>query len=224
MLVNRYFNAPRSRIEYSPAEEMANRITHGFGAAASLAGTIVLIVVAALNGSAWQAVSFSIYGASLIFLYAASTLYHSVRQPRLKHLFRIVDHAAIFALIAGTYTPFLLLNLRGGWGWSLFGIIWGLALLGIGFKAFHIRRLPKISVVFYVAMGWLCVIAMQEMLTQIPLGALIWLGAGGVCYTGGIIFYGWKRLPYNHAIWHLFVLGGSACHYFAILLYLSPSP
>ena len=204
-------------------EEIANSITHGLGAALSVAGLTVLVLLAALYGDVWQIVAFSIYGSTLIVLYLASTLYHSLQNPRAKRVFRVIDHAAIFVLIAGTYTPFLLISMRGVWGWTLLGVVWGLALLGVGFKIFFTHRFPVGSTLAYVLMGWLGVIAWKEAVTHIPAGGLVWLGLGGAAYTTGVIFYAWKRLPYNHAIWHVFVLAGSICHYLAVLLYLSPS-
>lgn len=204
-------------------EEIANSITHGLGTGLSVAGLTVLVLLAALYGDVWQVVAFSIYGSTLIVLYLASTLYHSLQNPRAKRVFRVIDHAAIFLLIAGTYTPFLLISMRGVWGWTLLGIVWGLALLGVGFKIFFTHRFPVGSTLAYVLMGWLGVIAWKEAVAHIPPGGLVWLGLGGVAYTVGVIFYAWKRLPYNHAIWHVFVLAGSICHYLAVLLYLSPS-
>ena len=207
----------------SLGEEIANSITHGLGAALSVAGLTVLVLLASLYGDVWQVVAFSIYGSTLIVLYLASTLYHSLQNPRAKRVFRVIDHAAIFLLIAGTYTPFLLISMRGVWGWTLLGLVWGLALLGVGFKIFFTHRFPVGSTLAYVLMGWLGVIAWKEAVTHIPAGGLVWLGLGGVAYTVGVVFYAWKRLPYNHAIWHVFVLAGSICHYLAVLLYLSPS-
>jgi len=208
---------------YSRGEEIANAVTHGIGTGLSVAGLTLLVVLAILYGDVSQIVSFSIYGSSLIVLYLASTLYHSFQNPPVKQVFRIIDHSAIYLLIAGTYTPFLLLCMRGAWRWALLGVVWGLAIMGIVFKAFFTNRFRKVSVLAYILMGWLCVIALREMLATIPSGGLVLLVAGGVIYTAGIVFYVWKRVPYNHAIWHLFVMGGSICHYLAILLYLTPA-
>lgn len=216
-------HVPQNHRLYSLGEEIANGITHGLGAGLSVAGLTLLVVLAALYGDVWRVVSFSIYGSTLIILYLASTLYHSFQHPRVKRVFRIIDHASIYLLIAGTYTPFLLVSMRGAWGWTLLVVIWGLALLGIGFKVLFTHHFQKLSTLAYVLMGWLCVIALKEALVSIPPGGLIWLAVGGVVYTVGVVFYAWKKLPYNHAIWHLFVLGGSTCHYFAILLYLLPA-
>ena len=198
-------------------EELANTITHGIGLLLSVAGFLVLLVFAIIRGTASHVVACSIYGAALICLYTASTLYHATISPRLKRALKIFDHCAIYLLIAGTYTPFLLLNLRGAWGWSLFGVVWGLALAGILFKFWFVDHFEYLSTAIYVAMGWMVVIAAKPVLAHVPTATLLWLLAGGLLYSSGVIFYLWKRLPYSHVVWHLFVLGGSACHYFAIL-------
>jgi hemolysin III len=203
-------------------EETINAVTHGLGAVLALGGLVVLVVMAVLRGGVWHIVSCSIYGATLVLLFTSSTLYHSFRNERIKHAFRIVDHASIYLLIAGTYTPFLLVNLRGRWGWSLFGIIWGLALAGIIFQIFFVHRFRLAQTLVYLAMGWLVVIAFKPLLNRVPRPGLLWLLLGGLCYSGGAVFYLWKKLPYHHGIWHLFVLGGSVCHYFAILFYVLP--
>jgi hemolysin III len=201
---------------YTLGEEIANSITHGIGTGLSIAGLTVLVVLAALYGDVWRIVSFSIFGSSLVLLYLASTLYHSFQNKRIKRIFQIFDHSAIYLLIAGTYTPFLLISLRGAWGWSFLVIIWGLAFLGIGFKALFFEYYERLSALGYVLMGWLCVIAGKELLANVPQISLIWLAVGGAIYTSGIIFLAWRKIPYGHAIWHLFVLGGSICHYFAV--------
>jgi hemolysin III len=198
-------------------EEIANAVTHGVGLLLSIAGFVVLLVFAILRGTAWHIVACSIYGASLVCLYSASTLYHSVVSPRLKRALRSFDHSAIYLLIAGTYTPFLLLNLRGPWGWSIFGVIWGLAVAGVLFKLWFVDRVPRLSTAVYLAMGWLAIIAAKPVLAHVPTVTLLWILAGGLCYSAGVIFYAWRRLPYGHAVWHLFVLAGSTCHYFAVL-------
>ncbi|MCX6556479.1 MAG: hemolysin III family protein [Candidatus Aminicenantes bacterium] len=205
-----------------PKEETINALTHGLGALLSLAGLVVLVILASLRGDAWHIVSCCIYGATLVLMFAGSTLYHSLRNPRHKHIFRIIDHAAIFLLIAGTYTPFVLVTLRGGWGWSLFGVIWGLALAGIVFQVFFIGRFRVLQTLIYLLMGWLVVVAGKPLLARVPRPGLLWLLAGGLCYTVGAFFYLWKKLPMHHAAWHLFVLAGGACHYFAILFYVLP--
>lgn len=203
-------------------EETINAVTHGAGAVLGAAGLAVLVVLAALRGDAWHVVSCAIYGATLVLLFTSSTLYHSFRGPRVKHVFRVIDHSSIYLLIAGTYTPFLLVSLRGGWGWSLFGVVWGLALAGIAFQVFFVDRFRLAQTLIYLGMGWLVVVATRPLLTRVPLGGLLWLLAGGLFYSLGAVFYLWKKLPYHHGIWHLFVLAGSLCHYFAILLYVIP--
>lgn len=207
---------------YSLGEEIANSITHGIGAGLSIAGLVVLVVSAARLGDPWRVVSFSIYGASLILLYLISTLYHALHHPGAKRVFKILDHASIYFLIAGTYTPFTLVSIRGAWGWTLFGIIWGLAITGIVFKAIFINRMKKLSVAIYILMGWLVLIAIKPMMANVPIEGMIWLAVGGVLYTLGVIFYRLKSIKYMHTVWHLFVIGGSICHFFAILLYVAP--
>ena len=208
---------------FTLGEEIAHSITHGIGAGLSIAGLTLLVALAVLYGNVYQVVSFSIYGATLILLYLASTLYHGFRNPRLKRVFKVFDHASIYLLIAGTYTPFLLVGLRGRWGWTFLIIIWGLAILGVSFKALFIDRFHKLSVLAYILMGWLSVVMIKELLINISLGGLIWLGVGGVIYMVGVIFYALQKIPYMHVVWHFFVLGGSICHYIAVLLYLAPN-
>ncbi|HET7210057.1 MAG TPA: hemolysin III family protein [Terriglobales bacterium] len=199
------------------AEELANSLTHGVGLALSVAGFIVLVVLAAMRGSAWRIVSCAVYGSTLICLYTASTLYHGIPSRRLKRVLKTCDHSAIYLLIAGTYTPFLLVNLRGSWGWSLFGVIWGLAMAGILFKVWFVEHFPVLSTAVYLLMGWLALVAVKPMLLSVPHSGLLWLLAGGLLYTVGVVFYAWKKVPYNHAIWHGFVLAASTCHYLAVL-------
>jgi len=208
---------------FTLGEEIAHSITHGIGAGLSIAGLTLLVALAVLYGNVYQIVSFSVYGSTLILLYLASTLYHGFQNPRLKRVFKIFDHASIYLLIAGTYTPFLLVGLRGSWGWTFLIIIWGLAILGVSFKALFIDRFHKLSVLAYILMGWLSVVMIKELLINISLGGLIWLGVGGVIYMVGVIFYALQKIPYMHVIWHFFVLGGSICHYIAVLLYLAPN-
>jgi hemolysin III len=203
-------------------EEIANAVTHGLGTAASIAGLAVLVVAAATRGDAWHVVSVSIFGASLVLLYAASTLYHGLPLGRTKAVFRVLDHSAIYLLIAGTYTPFALVSLRGPWGRSLFGVIWGCAVAGIVLRTTFGVRWSNALVVLYVAMGWAGVVAVRPMIGAMPGRGLALVALGGIAYTLGIVFYGWRRLPYHHAVWHLFVLAGSALHYFAVLLYVVP--
>lgn len=207
---------PRALSHRISAEELANTITHGIGLALSIAGFVVLLVLAAVRGSPRHIVSCAIYGATLVCLYAASTLYHGIPSPRRKRVLRIFDHCAIYLLIAGTYTPFLLVNLRGGWGWSLLGIVWGFGLAGIFFKLWFADHFLIMSTSLYVVMGWVGVVAVKPILAHVPATALLWLVIGALMYMLGVVFYGWKRLPYNHVIWHLFVLAGSTCHYVAV--------
>jgi hemolysin III len=201
--------------------ERFNGISHLMGSVLALAGASVLVVLAARQADPWKIVSFSLYGASLFLLYTFSTLYHSLRH-RAKAVFRKLDHLSIYLLIAGTYTPFALVTLRGGWGWSLFGAVWGLAAVGMMIE-FLPRRGPRIlPVMIYLLMGWLALIALKPLLQALPLHGFLWLLAGGLCYTLGIIFYGLdQRLKHAHGIWHLFVLGGSVCHYIAIFIYVA---
>ncbi|MFC1490569.1 hemolysin III family protein [Candidatus Latescibacterota bacterium] len=208
--------------KYTRKEEIVNGITHGIGTVLSITGLVVLVVLASMTGDARRIVSFSIYGTTLVLMYLASTLYHSLSSPRLKQILRIIDHSNIYLLIAGTYTPFMLVSVRGGWGWSIFGVNWGLALIGIFINVFFFGKARKLSLVAYVLMGWLCVIALREMISALQPAGMIWLAAGGLFYTVGVIFYVWKTLPYNHAVWHLFVLSGSLCHFFAIFFYVLP--
>ena len=209
---------------YSTGEEIANSIIHGLGIVLAIAGLGLLTAFASLRGDAWHIVSCSIFGATLIILYTTSTLYHAIPDPRAKAVLRVLDHSAIFLLIAGTYTPFSLVSLRGPWGWSIFGVVWGIAVLGIIFKVTMLRRWAVISVVLYLLMGWVIIIAARPLMSALAPGGLALLLAGGLAYTAGIIFYAWRKLPYHHAIWHAFVLAGSICHFFAVLLFVVPSP
>lgn len=207
--------------EYTLREEIASSISHGIGAALSIAGLVILIWLSAVHGTAWHIVSVSIFGSTLIILYLASTLYHSLPMPKVKRILKRLDHAAIFLLIAGTYTPFTLISLRGAWGWSIFAVIWGLAFIGIVMKLFcSIARFEKYFVGLYLLMGWLAVIASKPMWKQVPHLSLLFLLIGGLSYTVGVVFYAWRTLPYNHAVWHVFVLGGSVSHYFSVLYVL----
>lgn len=207
---------------YSYREELANSITHGIGIVFAIGALVIMDVFAALFGDAWHIVSCTIFGATLIILYTASTLYHSIPIPKTKMLLRLIDHSAIFLLIAGTYTPFTLVNLRGPWGWSIFGAVWGIALLGVIFQVFLLRRWPLFSVGLYVGMGLIILVAIKPLGATLSPSGLKLLVAGGLAYIVGLIFYGWKRLPYSHAVWHLFVLAGSALHFFSVLFYVIP--
>lgn len=205
-------------------EELANSVTHGIGMVLSIVGLAVLVTVAVLRGTAWHIVSCAIYGATLVLLYTASTLYHSFQQEKIKKIFRIFDHCAIYLLIAGTYTPFLLVNIRaaGRWVWFMFAFIWILALGGIVLKSLFMHRLPVFSTVLYVLMGWAAIVIIKPLLTYLSLHAVIWLVAGGVFYTSGVFFFAAERLRLSHTIWHLFVLLGSTCHFCAVYFYVLP--
>ncbi|HUS25381.1 MAG TPA: hemolysin III family protein [Candidatus Binatia bacterium] len=209
---------------YSLGEEIAHAVTHGLGLVASIVGLTALVARAALYGNAWHVTASAIYGATLVLMYAASTLFHSIPQPRAKHVLRIIDHSMIYCLIAGTYTPFALVTLHGPWGWWLFGITWGLTLIGVVFKVFATGRFESLSLFIYLAMGWCIVFALKPLLHSLPLGGLLLMLGGGLSYTGGVVFYVWERLRWHHAIWHLFVLGGSVLQYFAIFFYVIPGP
>ena len=212
----------RDGVRFDP-EELANSLTHGFGLALSVVGFVILLVLAARRGTAWHIVTCAIYGATLVLLYAASTLYHSVRSERVKRVCKVIDHSAIYLLIAGTYTPFTLVVLRGPWGWSLFGVVWGLALVGILWKVWFVDHFVVVSTTIYLLMGWLAVVALKPLVASVPVGGLAWIFAGGLAYTAGVGFFAWRRLPYHHAVWHVFVLIGSICHYFAVLFYVVPA-
>ncbi|HOI49273.1 MAG TPA: hemolysin III family protein [Prolixibacteraceae bacterium] len=216
-------NAPLRR-ELTLREEIVNSITHGIGIPLSIAALVILVVTAVVHGNAWHVVSFSIFGASLILLYTSSTLYHSITRKRIKNLFARFDHAAIFVLIAGTYTPYLLTSLRGVWGWSLFGVIWGLALAGVVIRSIYLTKFRKLMVGIYLAMGWMFVIALHEIIKNLPPLSLLFLFLGGISYSAGVIFYAWRKLPYAHGIWHIFVLGGSILHFFSVLFSIPVNP
>ncbi|MEK5238118.1 hemolysin III family protein [Paenibacillus sp. FSL L8-0470] len=207
---------------YSRREEVANAITHGIGTVLSVAALVLLVVFASLKGTAWHVVSFSIYGTTMLLLYLNSTLVHSLREGKAKDLFEFFDHSSIYLFIAGTYTPFLLVAIRGTLGWSLFGIIWGVAFFGVLFKAYFVKRFLFMSTVFYIAMGWLIVIAWNPLSAVVAGEGMTLLMAGGILYTLGTIFYVWRGFPFHHAIWHVFVLAGSVTHFFAVLIYLLP--
>lgn len=201
-------------------EEIANAITHGIGALLSVAALVLLIVYSSLQGTPWHIVSFTIYGITMLLLYVSSTLVHSFPKGKVKDLFEIFDHSSIYLFIAGTYTPFLLVVLHGTLGWVLFGVIWGIALFGVVFKAFFTKKFVVLSTVFYVLMGWLIVFAWQPLTDVMPYNGIVLLVIGGVLYTIGSIFYVWRGFRFHHAIWHLFVLAGSITHFFAIFIYV----
>lgn len=209
--------------EASFGEELANALTHGVGFVLALVGMPFLVLSAMHSGERAMVIGMSVFGATLIALYAASTFYHAVPHPELKRKLRVVDHAAIYLLIAGTYTPFTLGVLRGTWGWTLFGIVWTLAALGVLFKVLlGSGKFAKLSTAVYLAMGWVIVIAIKPLMQSMDHAGLVLLIAGGLCYSGGVVFYVDKRRAWTHPVWHLFVLGGSACHYFAVLWYAAP--
>jgi hemolysin III len=195
---------------------MANTLTHAVGVVAAVAGGAALITLASLRGDPWKIVSSVVFVATLILLYTASTLYHAARSPALKGRLKVLDHASIYLLIAGSYTPFTLVGLRGRWGWSLFGVIWGLAVAGVIFKLFFAGRFRLVSTGIYLGMGWLVVVAAGPMVRALDTPVLGWLAAGGLAYTGGTFFYHNRRLTYSHAVWHGFVLAGSLCHAVAV--------
>ena len=201
----------------APEEERASAITHGIGLALSVIGVLVLLGVALVRAEASTVVGCAVFGVALVFMYTASTLYHSFRHERLKRLWWILDHIAIYTLIAGTYTPFVLLFYDGGFAWTVLCLVWGIALAGTVFKLFFTGRFERLSVALYLAMGWLVVPFAGPLLTAAPPLSLLLLAAGGLCYTSGVVFFAWNRLRYNHAIWHLFVIAGSLCHYLALL-------
>ena len=214
-----FVHEPLSRRRF--AEELANSITGGVGWIASIGGLTVLVAFASLYSTAWGVVACSVYGATLILAYGATTMYHAIPWPRAKRVFRILDHCTIYLLIAGTYTPFALGPLRGGWGWSLFGVTWGLALVGIVFKSVFGPRFEAVTVAVYLAMGWMAVVAVVPILQLVPDPGKLFLLIGGLSYTAGVGFYVTDhKLLFGHAIWHLFVLAGSTFHFFAILFWV----
>ncbi len=197
-------------------EEIANALTHGLGAAAALVAGVVLITLVALHGDGWQLAGALVFCVSLLLLYVASTLYHAIPHPVAKARLKVFDHCAIYVLIAGTYTPFTLIGLRGAWGWSMFAVIWSLAVAGVVFKLFFTGRFKLASTLIYIAMGWLVMVAIVPMTRALDAWALGWLIAGGIAYTAGTFFYMSRRIRYAHAIWHSFVIGGSTCHFLAV--------
>ena len=208
--------------KFSVAEEIAHSLTHGVGLLLGIAALILMVVFAAKRGSAIHVVACTLYGTTLILLYSASTFYHALPQGRAKRIFGTLDHASIFILIAGTYTPFTLVTLRGRWGWSLFGTIWGLAIAGVVLEAVTRGRARRLQLALYLTMGWSVVLAIQPLLRGLAPGGLALLLAGGLAYTLGVVFFVWRTLPFHHAVWHVFVLGGSACHFFAVFLHVIP--
>ncbi len=202
-------------------EELFNSITHGIGTLLSIAALVLLVVFAAIKGNAWHVVSFSIFGTSLVLLYLSSTLYHSFSKEKIKNLFVRFDHAAIFLLIAGTYTPFLLTALRGALGWTLFGIIWAVAIAGVVIRSIYLTRFRKLMVGLYLGMGWMFVVAIGPLMKNLPGISVLFLFLGGLMYSIGVVFYAWRNLKYGHGIWHLFVLAGSIMHFFSVIYSLN---
>lgn len=206
---------------YTLGEEIAHSVTHGLGAALSVAALVTLVVLAATRGTAWHVFSFTVYGISLLLVFLASTLYHGVQRPRLRPILRKVDHACIYLLIAGTYTPFVLISMRSSLGLTLLTAVWAMAVFGIVYKIFFIDRFVVLTTLAYVVMGWMSVIAWREMVANIPGVGLTFLMIGGGLYTIGVIFYAMTKIRYTHAVWHLFILGASACHFVAVLTLLN---
>lgn len=204
--------------QYTLGEEIFNAVSHGAGSLLSIGGTVVLIIFAAIYSNAWGVVGSAIYGASLIILYTMSTLYHAITNPKAKAFFRIMDHNTIFFLIAGTYTPITLVPLRGAVGWVLFGVVWAAAIVGIVLNSIDLERFKKPSMICYIAMGWVVMVAVKPMLEEVNRMSLIFLLLGGFFYTVGIIFYNHKEKKYFHSVWHLFTVGGSVFHYFSVLM------
>ncbi len=210
-------------VYYSKKEEIANVLTHGIGIVLSIIALVYMLLYSIQYGDQWDVMGSSVFGATLIIMYTCSTLYHSFQTQKLKSFFRKLDHIAIYLLIAGSYTPFTLITLKDtSWGWSLFTIIWALAIFGIIYKTTPLNRYKKISLILYLGMGWLVILAAQPMITSLDPNGLWLLVLGGLMYTIGVLFYVWEKLPFNHAIWHLFVLGGSAFHFFTVFYYVIP--
>jgi hemolysin III len=207
-------------IRYNLKEELYNILTHGLGFLMSIPALVFLVVFASLQGTAWHVVSFTIFGVSLVLLYFASTVFHMSTDPELRKRLKVFDHSAIFLLIAGTYTPFTLVVLNGPWGWSLFGVVWGMALAGIVLKLFFTGRYMTLSTVLYVIMGWTILVAIYPLYLAFPGAGMFWLVAGGLSYTIGAVFFLMEKLPYNHVIFHLLVMIGSACHFIAVFWYV----
>ncbi len=207
---------------YSLREEIANTATHGLGALLSIAALVLLIVFSSLNGNSYHIISCTIFGTSMVLLYTASSFYHLVTAPRMKKLFRTLDHSSIFLLIAGTYTPFTLVSLRGRLGWTLFGLVWGIAITGVILETVTKQKFKKLSLSLYLGMGWLIIVAIKPILQNVDPGGIVLLVSGGLCYTFGVIFYIWNSLIFNHAIWHLFVLAGTILHFFSVFFYVIP--
>lgn len=201
-------------------EEIANSITHGIGLLLSISGLVLLVVFASLRGNAWHIVSFSIFGTGMIMVYTSSTLFHAFQKIKIKSILNIIDHSSVFILIAATYTPFTLVTIRGPLGWSIFGVVWAVAIAGIILKIFFIGKYRILSTILYVAIGWILLLAIRSLYMYLPTPGFWLLMAGCFTYSIGVIFYLWRSLPFGHSIWHLFVLGGTICHFFAVILYV----
>jgi hemolysin III len=212
----------KAKLKNLSIEELANTLTHGFGLLLSIAGFIFLVVLAGIKGDFWHILSSVVYGLSLVILYAASTFYHGASEPELKHKLRIVDHCCIYLLIAGSYTPFSLIVLRGTYANTLLAVFWVFAIVGILTKIFFFHKFPIAQVISYLVMGWIGVLAVEPLFAALGFAPIALVIAGGLAYTLGIIFFAWEKLPHNHAIWHLFVLTGSICHYLAVVIYVMP--
>jgi hemolysin III len=207
---------PSTKRPQSTGEEVANALSHGLGFVAALVAAPILVTAALRHGGTAVVVGFSVFAATTVLLYLSSTLYHALPRNRAKGVFQVLDHSAIFLLIAGTYTPFTLGVMRGAWGWTLLGLVWGIAAAGLVLTALGGTRYPKLSTALYLGMGWLVVIAIKPLLERVPLPGLLWLVAGGLAYSAGVAFYSAKRRRYTHFVWHLFVLTGTVCHFFAV--------
>lgn len=221
MKLNRQRWVERINDDYTLGEELVHSLSHGVGAALAVAALVALVVLAFLRGTTWHIVSYSIYGVSLFALFLASTLYHGVQKPRLRPILRKVDHACIYLLIAGTYTPFVLISMRSSLGLTLLTIVWAMAVFGIVYKIFFIDRFVVLTTLAYVAMGWMSIVAWREMVASIPPVGLTFLMVGGAFYTIGVVFYALTRIRYTHAVWHFLILAGSACHFIAVLTLLN---
>ncbi|MUK87983.1 hemolysin III family protein [Ornithinibacillus sp. L9] len=207
---------------FSKGEEIANAITHGIGAVLSLAGLVILIVFSSIHGTAWHVVSFTIFGATMFILYMSSTLVHAMPPGKVKDLFEIFDHSSIYFFIAGTYTPFTFIVIQGALGWTMFGIVWGLAIAGTVFKSYFVKKYLFTSTILYVVMGWMVVIGWKQIIDNLNFNGVVLFVIGGLCYTIGAVFYVWRGFKYHHMVWHLFVIAGTTAHFFCVLFYLLP--
>ncbi len=207
---------------FSKGEELANAITHGIGAVLSLAGLVILIVFASIHGTTLHVVTFTIFGATMLLLYISSTLVHAFPPGKAKDLFEIFDHSSIYLFIAGSYTPFTLIVIQGTTGWTMFGIVWGLAIGGTIFKSFFVKKYLFTSTILYIAMGWMIVLGWKQIVDNLTISGVSLLVIGGLCYTIGAIFYVWRGFKYHHMVWHLFVIAGTTAHFFCVLFYLLP--